>query len=296
MIQWIAALAPLLVGAVLVWAARVKLVGRGAELNARRLALSPLLGDRYALPAYRVLGAVELIVGILLIAPPALPAEAGAATALSLGFLGYLGYARTVAPDSSCGCMSTRRSPVSTRSLVRAGLLILASALATAASTSWLTALGDHPLAGPTALLVGAAAVVALSPELDGAWLLPLRRLRVRWSHPLANQDFDVPLTSSVDQLQRSHACRMVAGLLRSDVREHWDEGDWRMVCYTARYGNRTDTIAVFAVPRLSYEPAAVRVAIVDDETGETLVSINSEAGPASGDEQSPDPDPALVA
>jgi hypothetical protein len=66
---------------------------------------------------------------------------------------------------------------------------------------------------------------------------------------------------------------RRVAPLLSSDVREHWDDEDWRMVCHSARYQGRGAT-AVFAVPRLRYEPDAVRVAIVDDLTGVTLLNL----------------------
>jgi hypothetical protein len=109
--------------------------------------------------------------------------------------------------------------------------------------------------------LAGAA---VLSAEFDPAWLVPLRRLRVRLSHPLAGTGFEVPLQSTVQQLQRSDAYRQVARLLVSDVREHWDEGEWRLLCYTARRDGRAAT-AVFAVPRLRYEPAAVRVALVDE-------------------------------
>ena len=283
-----AALQPLVVGAVLIWAARVKLVGRGAALNVRRSALQPLLGDRFALPAYRLLGAAELVVGLLLLLPPVLGSAgrpvlgvgAVLATVLSAGFLGYLVYARIKVPESSCGCMSTRRAPVSVRSLVRAVGLIVASAAAIPAATGWWHAVGSHPLAGVVTVLVEAALVVVLSPEFDGAWLLPLRRVRVRMSHPLAHQPFEIPLTSTVEQMERSLAYRRVASLLVSDVREHWDEGDWRMVCYTARYGERTDTTAVFAVPRLRYAPEEVRVAFVDEVSGEVLISVDSHGEP----------------
>ena len=68
----------------------------------------------------------------------------------------------------------------------------------------------------------------------------------------------------------RSGAYRAVDALLRSDIRDFWDEGDWRFVSYTASYDDRPAT-AVFAVPRLRYEPDEIKVAIVDDEKGETL-------------------------
>lgn len=114
--------------------------------------------------------------------------------------------------------------------------------------------------------------IVALSPEFDSAWLLPLRRLRARLTHPLRGGS-GVPLLASVQQLQLSAAYRQVAALLTSDVREHWLEQSWRMVCYSARYQGRPAT-AVFAVPAVGAAPDQVRVALVDDSTGATLLSL----------------------
>ncbi|MFJ6197412.1 MauE/DoxX family redox-associated membrane protein [Micromonospora sp. NPDC092111] len=272
MIEMIAALQPLIVGAVLLWSARVKLFSRHAATAANRSALVRLLGQRRALPAYRLLGGVELTLGALLLLPPVLRLEAVAATVLAVGFLGYLTYARRAAPDSSCGCLSARPTPVSGRSLARAGLLVTAGGLAGLAPVGWATALTGRPLAGTAVLLAELAAVVALSPELDVAWLLPLRRLRARLTHPLRGGS-GVPLLATVHQLQLSDSYRRVAPLLRSDVREHWDDGDWRFVGHAALYQGRPVT-AVFAVPLADREPDAVRVAVVDDATGHTLLSL----------------------
>jgi hypothetical protein len=113
-------------------------------------------------------------------------------------------------------------------------------------------------------LVVEAFLFAALSGELDRYWLRPLRRLEVRLTHPLGGTAgaFDAPLASTVQQLLRSRAYRSVGGLLRSDVSEHWDEGKWRFVSYTAMYDGQPAT-AVFAVPLLRYQPDAVQVAIV---------------------------------
>jgi hypothetical protein len=129
-------------------------------------------------------------------------------------------------------------------------------------------------MAGAGLLLAEVATVIALSPELDYKWLLPLRRLRARLTHPLAGGT-GVPLLSSVQQLQESTVYRQVAALLTSDVREHWNDAEWRFVCQSARYHGRLAT-AVFAVPLLRYEPDAVRVAIVDDATGVTVLAVES--------------------
>ncbi|WBB69970.1 MauE/DoxX family redox-associated membrane protein [Micromonospora sp. WMMD812] len=280
MIEMIATLQPLVVGAVLIWSARVKLFSRHAAATANRSALVRLTGERRALPTYRLLGGIELTLGALLLLPPVLRLEAIAATVLAVGFLGYLGYARRVAPASSCGCLSASTAPVSGRSLARAGLLVAAGGLATLATGGWLAALAGRPVDGGAVLLVELAAVVALSPELDRAWLLPLRQLRVRLTHPLRGGS-GVPLLASVQQLQLSDAYRRVAPLLRSDVREHWDDGGWRFVGHAARYQGRPVT-AVFAVPLADPEPGSVRVAVVDDASGHTLLSLAG-TPPAAG-------------
>ncbi|WP_199561901.1 MauE/DoxX family redox-associated membrane protein [Micromonospora deserti] len=279
MIEMIAALQPLVVGAVLIWSARVKLFSRHAAAAADRSALVPILGQRRALPAYRLLGGVELTLGALLLLPPVLRLEAVAAAVLAAGFLAYLTYARRAAPASSCGCLSASPTPVSGRSLARAGLLLMAGGLAASATGGWPAALAGRPVAAMAVLLAEVAAVVALSPELDQGWLLPLRRLRARLTHPLRGGS-GVPLLATVQQLQLSDAYRRVAPLLRSDVREHWDDGDWRFVGQAARYQGRPVT-AVFAVPLADPQPDAVRVAVVDDATGHALLSLAGTPAPA---------------
>ncbi|PWR08091.1 hypothetical protein DKT69_33405, partial [Micromonospora sicca] len=223
------------------------------------------------LPAYRLLGGVELTLSELLLLPPVLRVEAVAATVLTVVFVAYLGYARRAAPTSSCGCLSARATPVSGRSLARSGLLVAAGGLAGLATGGWLPALAGQPVAGAAVLLVELAVMVSLSPELDPSWLLPLRRLRARLTHPLRGGT-GVPLLATVQQLQLSDAYRRVAPLLRSDVREHWDDGDWRFVGHAARYQGRLVT-AVFAVPLVDRDRDAVRVAVVDDATWHILLS-----------------------
>ncbi|MDG4789595.1 hypothetical protein O7626_27345 [Micromonospora sp. WMMD1102] len=275
MFQSLAALQSLLVGVVLIWSARVKLFDRHAAELAGNSALGRLLSAGRAVPAYRVLGGAELLLGVLLVLPPAPVAEPPAAAALAagfVGFVGYLWYARRVAPAASCGCLSARATPVTGRGIAWAGLLLLAGLFGVAAGgTYWLPALAAAPAASTGLLLAEAALLVALSPEFDGYWLLPLRRIRARLTHPLRD-GAGVPLLASVQQLQLSTAYRQVAALLTSDVREHWLEESWRMVCYSARYQGRPAT-AVFAVPAGEVAPDRVRVALVDDSTGATLVA-----------------------
>jgi hypothetical protein len=170
--------------------------------------------------------------------------------------------------------MSSRPAPVSRRSFGRAGFLVAAGLFATVVTADWPHALATHPLAGGGLLLAEFAVVIALSPELDREWLLPLRRLRARLTHPLT-AGTGVPLLSSVQQLQQSPAYRRVAAALTSDVREHWDELEWRFVSQSARYQGRP-AVAVFAVPLDRYQPEAVRVAVVDGATGITVFTTQS--------------------
>lgn len=275
MISWIAPLQPLLLGAVLLWSARLKLLSRHAPTAARRSALAQLLGEQRALPAYRLVGVVEAALAGFLLAPPALPGEAAAAALLSLGFTGYLAYARVAAPSSSCGCLSATRSPIGWRSFARTGALLAASLLALPATTSWAVVLAERPLPAAAVLLAGAALLAALSPELDRHWLDQLRQLKVRLTRPLPT-GFDVPLDSTVEQLRRSPVYAETAVLLTSDLREHWDDDDWRILVYSARHAGGTEVSAVYAVPRLRYQPAAVRLALVDEPTGQVLLTRQS--------------------
>jgi hypothetical protein len=279
MSTWIGSVQPLLLGAVLLWSARFKIFSRYATSHARRTALAPMLGEERAVLAYRTLAGVEAVLGAALVIPGLVRLEAVAAAALSTGFLGYLAYAKIKDPKASCGCLSAQPIPINGRSFGRAGLMLIGSLLAVMSPVSWPSALKQHPAAGVALLLAEAATIVVFSPEFDRYWLLPLRRLRARLSHPLATpKAFDVPLESTVDQLHNSSAWRDLARSVTSDVREHWDEADWRVLVYSARYAGQAASV-VFAVPRLRYNPESVRAAIVDSE-GSTLATIESHPQP----------------
>ncbi|GLY71896.1 MauE/DoxX family redox-associated membrane protein [Actinoallomurus iriomotensis] len=268
MLEWPASVQPLFIGGTLLWSGGLKCLGRSARRSAERSALPSLVGEGRALFAYRLTGALELALAAVLLLPPAYAAEAVAAVVLGVGFLGYLTYAKVAAPDSSCGCLSKRRTPVTWRSFARAGLVTAAALLGTQADAWWAGGLG----AGTAVLLVAeVAALLALSPEADGLWLLPLRRLRIRMRHPLADRSFEMPLESSLQQLLASPAYRQVSPLLRSGLRETWDEEDTRILCYTAEYEGTAAT-AVFAVPLRHYLPEEVRVALVDESSESTLL------------------------
>lgn len=262
MIEWLASTQQAVVGGVLLWASTLKLFHRNASVAARRSVLARITGKERAVGAHRAVGVVEAVIGLLLLTPPVLVVEAYAAAALSLGMLGYLAYGKIKAPDASCGCLGDKEAPVEARGFVRAGLLVALSLLATAGSAWWPV---ERPFATVGLVVVELAVFVALSPELDHRWLYPLRRWRVRMSHPLAGTEVVVPVESTVQQLWKSGVYRSVVTQLTSDLLDHWDEGDWRLLTYAARTPSGPAT-AVFAVPRLDYRPDDVRVAMVPEE------------------------------
>jgi hypothetical protein len=261
MVTLLASAQQAVVGGVLLWASGYKLLHRNASAHARRSVLARLVGTERVAVAYRAVGAVEAVVGLLLLVPPAFAAEAYAAVALSAGMLGYLAYGRWRAPESSCGCLGDKHTPVRGRGFARAGVLLLLSAFAVTATEPWI----DSPLATVGVMVVEGAVIVALSPELDHRWLIPLRRWRVRRRHPLARHIVEIPLESTIQQLWKSAAYRSVVEQLTSDLLDHWDEGEWRLLTYAARTQDGPVT-AVFAVPRLAYEPDRARVALVPVE------------------------------
>lgn len=261
MIEWLASVQQFVLGAILIWASTVKF---RAPAAARRSALKRLVGERYVVPAYRAVGVAELTIGTLLILPPVLAVDSYLAVGLSAGMLAYLTFAKLKAPESGCGCLGDKQTPVRGRAFARAMFLLAASAVAVVGTDWWLTAMSSNPVATVALVLAEIALVVGLSPELDHRWLLPLRRWRVRMSHPLGRIPQVVPLESSVQQLQKSDAYRSVAEQLRSDLLDSWEEDGWRILTYAAM-AEEGPVTAVFAVPLLDYRPEDVRVALVPE-------------------------------
>lgn len=229
-----------LVAAVLVWAAVFKFRG-----GSQRSALSKIVGKHRVATVFRIIGGAEVLLAAGLLVPN--PVGKWAAFAWFLGLLGYLSWARVAEPDSSCGCLSDKFAPVGVRSLARA--VVLAGMVVTADLFPWYAA------------IAGAVAIVVLSAELDGYWLVPLRRWKVKLLHPLGNTEFHIPVTSTVQQLHKSQVYQSAYPLLRSDVLDTWDEGEWRILTYSAERDGERAT-AVFAVPRDRYDPEAVRFAL----------------------------------
>ncbi|MFD0557959.1 MauE/DoxX family redox-associated membrane protein [Stackebrandtia endophytica] len=263
-----------LVGVVLLWSASVKLFTRRGRLRSQTTALSKLLGEQRAALAYRGLGGIEALLGLALLTPPLWWPKPAAVIVMAIGFAGYLTYARIHAPESSCGCMSATHVPISWRGYSRAGWLLAAGILGLFANQFWFTALTGEPVVLAAVMVGEAVLFIALSPEFDGAWLVPLRRLRVAVTDPLGGDNDSIPLDATVTRLHHSDLYRHVAPALRTDVHEHWDEDEYRFITYGAEYDGSKAT-AVFAVPLRSDAPEPIRVALVNEETGETLIQLD---------------------
>jgi|GEM_PF-1471355 len=274
MLETIASVQAPLVGIVLLWSASVKLFTRRGRLRSQTTALSKLLGEQRAALAHRGLGGIEALLGLALLTPPLWWPKPAAVIVMAIGFAGYLTYARIHAPESSCGCMSATHVPISWRGFSRAGWLLAAGALGLFANQYWLTALTGEPVVLGTVLALEAALFIALSPEFDGAWLIPLRRLKVKVTKPLGGDTGTIPLDATVTRLHHSDLYRHIAPVLRTDVREHWDEDEHRFIIYGAEYDG-VHTTAVFAVPLRSDAPEPIRVALVNEETGETVLQLD---------------------
>ena len=280
MIAWIASLQPVLIAGLLVWTGLPKAKGVDPAV-AKAAAVSKLVGERRAVLALRLVGAAELAVAAALLLPVGRSAAAAGSLLLALGFLGYLGYAKIAAPESSCGCSAAAQERIATRHFARAGLLGLVSALALAGSVGlfgaptgwWVAGWLAAPVAATALLLAEAAGFAMLSPEQDRYWLVPLRALKVRLTHPLGDTATDeVPLLATLQRLQVSEAYRQVGTMIISDVLDSWDSGEWRILEYAARRDGKRTT-AVFAVPLHRDDPDAIRVVFVDETREEAVTA-----------------------
>lgn len=286
LLSLLSALAAPVLGVLLAATGAAKAFGRGTARQASGTALVRILGDAgRATLALRAVGAVELLVGALLLAVPASVVPGAATAALGAGFLGYLGYARSAAPESSCGCTARDDGPITWRSFVRAGLVLAGGAAVAASGSAWWAQAARHPVTAAVGAVAATAALVALSTPLDRLWLLPLRRARLRvFGHPLArssdghDERGPVPVAASVELLERSLAWQAAAPVVRSALLDHWDDGGWRILRFS---GVREDADGAHSVSVLFALDAgvcadtspnpSVRVAVVDDRTDEVM-------------------------
>lgn len=277
MMSLVTALAPLALGAVLVWSGAVKLFGSGARRQAAGTALERYFDDLdRAILALRAVGSVELLVAVgLLAAPGTLPAAA-TACCLGTGFLAYLGYAKVAAPESSCGCSAAKEEPVGVTAFVRAGLVVAGGVAAAVTTAPWWRTAADRPAAALAVLAVYAVAAVVLFTTLHRRAMLRLRRLRIRlFGHPLPADEGQVPLDGTVELLERSLAWEAASPLIRSGLLDHWEADGWRFLLYSGERpaeGAPRRVSVLFALDAAATLDTAgtpaVRVTVLDDETG----------------------------
>jgi methylamine utilization protein MauE len=280
-----ASLIPPLLGGLLAWTGAGKLLSRSLPAQTARTALPRLVrGPGRAAWVLRAAGVAEVGLAVALLAAPGTAAPGIGAALLGVCFLAYLGYARAVAPESSCGCTARENTPITWHSFARAGAVALGGGVAAVAAGPWWEPLADRPAASVALLAAGAAALAYLSAGPERRWLLPLRRLRLRLAgHPLdraAGADGVVPLTASVELLERSLAWETASSLVRSGLVEHWDDDGWRILHYAGahREGGRDRPVSVLfamdAAATLDHVRGhVIRVSVVDQETDEVVTA-----------------------
>jgi hypothetical protein len=280
--SFLAALQQPVIGVLLLWAGLLKVVSAGSAQAANASALPVLLRrEALAAPAYRVVGGVETAVALLLLLPPASTREMAAAVALSGLFVGYLSYARRATPQRPCGCLGGHDTPLSTRTQLRAGLLCAASVLGLAGSQHWTTAVADQPALSAAVLGLEAVVLAVVSPELR--WDRARRALQAALPSrglPADCTTADVAVDTSLRQLEQSEPYHRLEHLLVPGVQDHWRDGCWRFLSYSARYDGLPAT-AVFAVPLIDGTDW-IRAAVTEPAGETVLLTVEPRAGDAS--------------
>ncbi|MFG1811185.1 MauE/DoxX family redox-associated membrane protein [Streptomyces sp. NPDC049040] len=283
MIPLVSPLAPLVCGVLLALTGAAKLLGRRtAQLAANTVLVRVFNDGRRATRALRTVGGVELALAAALLASPA-PLLPGLGTAaLGLGFTGYLVYAKSTAPESSCGCSARDEGPIGVRSFTRAGLVAAGGLAAAGADTAWWSELSRHAGGSAAVLVAAAALLLGLTADLDRVWLVPLRRARIRvFGNPLPSAAGGrVPVAATVQLLESSLAWQTAMPVVRSALLDHWDDEGWRVLRYAGTYRDARGTHPVsvlFALDlTLTVDTApnpAVRVSLIDEETEEVVPS-----------------------
>lgn len=273
-------LLPLILGALLAVSGGAKLPRRRAARQAAGSALERILpSNQAAALALRGVGAVEIVLAAALLALPLSPATAAGVAALGACFTAYLGYAKVTAPESSCGCTSTRHTPITWRSFTRAGLVAVCGACLALARAPWWSVLAHRPVAAAAVLVLTVVAFGIVSGDLGQLWLVPLRRTRLRlFGHPLAGTSGEVPVAATVELLEASLAWRAAAQIVRSGLVDYWDSDGWRILRYSGVHngpdGSRPASVVFALDATASADTTArpvVRVSVVDEESGHVV-------------------------
>lgn len=280
-------LTPLVLAGLLGWTGWAKLFGRHTARQAADSALGRLMPPPRATLALRAAGAVELTAAAALLAVPLSPVTAAGTAALGACFVAYLAYAKAHDPHASCGCASSRATPVTWRSFTRAGLVAAGGACCAAAAHPWWSAAVRRPAAAAVTGLVLVAVIAATSSELDDYWLFPLRRARARLlPGRLAGAAGQVPVAATVELLEGSLAWQVMAPTIRSGLADHWESAGWRILRYSGVHaspdGPRPVSVlfAVDANATASSAEPVIRVSVVDEERQETITVPAPDATP----------------
>jgi len=269
----IANLQALVIGAVLLWAGGWKIFSPAAETAAIQSALSMLVRQPRATHImYRLIGAAEVAIALLLLLPPHRWWAPRMATGLTAGFVIYLFVARHLAPRRPCGCLGKRATPVSWRSITRAGLLLVGTLVGWAAQHFWLAAV----LASPWALMAIVGEVLlllGLSPEIGWERIgTVMQRHRQRTRGEEACTTASLPQTEILRLLHASIPYQQFSPFLAFEIVEQWSEDCWHFISYRARYEG-SDALAIFAL-QVTSDLYQVRAALVDESARAILASI----------------------
>lgn len=275
----VASLQFLVIGTILLCAGGWKALGSRSDDIALRSALFVMVRRTGRTKAvYQLVGVGELVVGFLLLLPFGRWWTIRLATAMAVGFLIYLVVSYKVAPGRPCACLGTRETPISWQTIGRAGLLVVLSIIGWTAQYYWLTMVRTEPWSLGI-VVIEALVFIGFSPELRE----PLRTSQLVQQGQVTFQPeqscatLTVPLSDTMDYLRTSASFREFAPFISTDMIDHWREGCWRFVSFTAEFKGQTAT-AIFAVPILA-QLEQVRAALVNDD-GTVLVT----AGPSAAE------------
>ena len=270
---------PLVLGVTLAWAGWAKTFSpRSTEILAKSAFPSLIRADMVAgRRAYFGVGAIEIILGSLLVIPPPLKTESLLAIGAAVGFLVYLALARRAAPDRPCGCLGTDTSRITWEDFARALLVLGTAVLSLNAQRFWLSAMMDDPW------LFGVAGIELMVLTAIPHRLIARTRLTKQQATGSDTRATDcatagVSLAETLRQLRQSEAFHAVAArLVSSSPSDHWRDGCWRYLAFAATYEGQ-QAVAVFAVPTVWY-PQMVRVVLLDNED-DVLLRFPEDAKP----------------
>jgi hypothetical protein len=260
----------LLLGAILIGAALLKLpplFNRGA---ADRTALATALPGRLVWPAWLTIGAVELIVGAWLLTPWH-PFAAALATAGCTGLgLVYLSLAKLRAPAKPCGCMgSLSRGAVGWSGIFRSSCLVALAVWLVVGSS--VRASGAVPLSAVILATAELAAFIWFDPELRVAVESAAVRASVRVRTARARYLLRSPnvLTGDLQETESWSQLRSLTSPQVPRLSETWSDGPNIFLSYSLTHQGRDVTAVFYMRARLLRSRVvrhATRGAVVDDD------------------------------